>query len=76
MADYDFRYRLQSVPEPRVNEARAAVLTGKVRSMMDLSDGLACDLDRMLEAAGVGVVGVTAGAATGADPIRATVRGQ
>ncbi len=39
---------------PRLKEARALVESWKLSAMMDLSDGLKTDLDRLCEASGVG----------------------
>ena len=39
---------------PRVNEAREILKKFKINSMIDISDGLALDLKRILEASGVG----------------------
>ncbi len=50
----DFCVERHLKPEPRVPEARAAVKTRKIRSMMDLSDGLSADLAKLCEASGVG----------------------
>lgn len=47
-------------PVPRVTEARTAVETGHVSAMMDISDGLACDLGKMCDASDVGAI-VSAG---------------
>jgi thiamine-monophosphate kinase len=39
---------------PRVNEVRGILKKYKINSMIDISDGLALDLNRILEASGVG----------------------
>lgn len=40
--------------QPRFKEARALARSGGLHAMMDISDGLLIDLDRMCEASGVG----------------------
>ncbi|MDO8682748.1 MAG: thiamine-phosphate kinase [Armatimonadota bacterium] len=43
-------------PKPRVAEAAAAAATGKLHSMMDISDGLAADLPKLCLASGIGAI--------------------
>ncbi len=52
--EYQFLVDRHLLPEPRVREAIALAGTGKVTSMMDISDGLSKDLGRLCKASGVG----------------------
>jgi thiamine-monophosphate kinase len=45
-----------AVPRPRLEFARAAAASGKLHAMLDISDGLASDLDHIATASGVGAV--------------------
>jgi thiamine-monophosphate kinase len=45
-----------NAPEPRVWQGRAALESGVVHAMMDISDGLAGDLGHMVRESGVGAI--------------------
>ena len=61
----------QLQPRPRVREARAAVGTGGVTAMMDLSDGLTGDLRKLCRASEVGARLTTGDVPVGEGALRA-----
>lgn len=54
--EWDRCYRAHRRPLPRLAEARSAVKTRQIHSMIDLSDGLAGDLRRIGQGSGVGAI--------------------